>query len=304
MELRELRYFVAVAETLHFGRAAERLHITQPALSRQIRALETELGVQLFQRTKRSVQLTLAGQTFLEKARQVLHHAEQAVLTTQSVARGETGQLRIGFTPSALRQLVPRVVRVFRNRYPDVQLTMMQRCTEDQVAAFRANQIDVGFLYPPLADERLVTTPLLKETLVVALPQDHPLTRHEALKLSELANESMILHPRAEGPHLYDQIIQRCEQAGFRPRVVQEAVASQTRIGLVAAGMGITLVPETLKDTLDSTVTYRSLRGTFLSLQLAIAHRRDVDSPIVQRFCKLVSELHKSESPRSVQPSR
>ncbi|MEM8808594.1 MAG: LysR family transcriptional regulator [Cyanobacteria bacterium P01_G01_bin.38] len=291
MELRDLRYFVAVAENLHFGRAAERLHMTQPALSRQIRALEVELEVQLFRRTKRSVQLTIAGQAFLKEARQILYQSEQAVSTTRRVARGEMGELRLSFTPSALRHVLPKIVRAFRDRYPDVQLTMTERCTLDQVEAFRASQIDVGFLYPPVDDKRLTITPLRTEPLVIALPQDYPLATRPHLKLSDLAAEPFILHPRLEGPYLYDQIIQLCEQAGFRPNVVQEAVASQTRIGLVAAGMGITFVPETLKDTVDSTVVYRKLKGVSLSLELAIARRQDNLSPIVQHFLNIVEEM-------------
>ena len=293
MELRDLRYFVAVAEALHFRQAAERLHITQPALSRQIHALEAELDVQLFHRSKRSVKLTLAGQTFLEEARQILRHAEQAVLTTQRTARGEMGQLRLSFTPSALRGIVPEIVRGFRDRYPDVQLTMTERCTQDQVEAFLAHQLDVGFLYPPIDNTLLTITPLRTETLVVALPQDHPLALHTSLKLSDLANEPFILHPRQEGPHLHDHIVSLCQQAGFRPQIIQEAVASQTRIGLVAAGMGITLIPETLKDQEAPAVIYRNLQGVALSLQLAIARRSDDFSPVVQHFFQLVEERFK-----------
>ena len=293
MELRDLRYFVAVAEELHFGRAAERLHITQPALSRQIRALETELEAPLFHRTKRSVQLTIAGQTFLAEARQILHHAEYAVLATRRVARGEMGQLRLSFTASALRSVVPEIVRVFRDRYPDVQIAMTEQCTQDQVEAFRTHQVDVGFLYPPVDDKLLLTTPLRKEMLVVALPENHPLIQPEPLRLSDLATEPFILHPRQEGPHLYDQIIDLCQQAGFHPNVIQEAVTSQTRIGLVAAGMGITFVPETLKDTGNTAVIYRNLQGAAPSLQLAIAHRYDHFSPVIQQFFKIVEELLK-----------
>ena len=290
MELRDLRYFVAVAEDLHFGRAAERLHMTQPALSRQIRALESDLEVQLFHRTKRRVQLTIAGQTFLEEAREILRHADDAVLNTRRVARGEIGQLRLSFTPSALRSVVPEVVRAFRDCYPDVQLTMTEHCTQDQVEAFRAHEVDVGFLYPPIDEKLLAITPLQTEELVIALPTIHPLASHNPLSLSDLATEPFILHPRREGPYLYDQILHLCLQAGFRPYVIQEAVTSQTRIGLVAAGMGITFVPETLKDSVNSTITYCNVQGAAPSLQLAIARRHDNNSPIVQHFFQIVTE--------------
>ncbi|MEO1298430.1 MAG: LysR family transcriptional regulator [Cyanobacteria bacterium J06636_16] len=293
MEIRDLRYFAAVADTLHFGRAAERLHMTQPALSRQIRSLEAELEVQLFHRTKRSVRLTIAGQAFLADAQQILQHVEQAVSTTRRTARGEMGHLRLSFTTSALRSVVPKIVREFRNRYPDVQLTMTERCTHEQVEAFRAHQLDVGFLYPPVDEKLLAITPLHTETWVVALPQDHPLALRQPLTLSDLATESFILLPRREGPYLYDQIIHLCQQAGFYPNVVQEATACQTRAGLVAVGIGIAFVPEVLQDTGNSAVVYRNLKGDAPSLQLAIAHRRDDDSPIVQHFFQVVEETFK-----------
>ena len=294
MELRDLRYFVAVAEDLHFSRAAERLHMTQPALSRQIRALEAELEVQLFYRTKRSVKLTVAGQAFLEDAQQILHHVDQAMSTARRTARGETGQLRLSFTTSALRSVVPGVVREFRNRYPDVQLTMTERSTREQVEAFQAHQLDVGFLYPPVDEKLLAITPIQTETWVVALPKEHPLALHQPLRLSDLATESFIMHPRQEGPYFYDQIIHLCQQAGFRPHVVQEVAACQTRSGLVAVGIGIAFVPEALQNAGDTAVVYRQLKGNAPSLQLAIVRRRDDCSPIVQHFFQIFEEILKN----------
>lgn len=291
IELRDLRYFVAVAQSLHFRHAAQQLHITQPALSRQIRALEVRINVQLFHRTKRSVQLTVAGQTFLAEAQQVLQQAEQAVLTTQQVARGEIGQLKLSFTPSALRSIVPTAVRIFRARYPHVQLSMKEQCTQDQVEAFRQNQIDIGFLYPPIDEKLLITMPLRTEPLVIALPNNHPLAMQDWLKLDDLAAEPFILHPRKEGPHLYDQIFECCKQAGFQPNVAQEAVASQTRLGLVAAGMGVTFVPETLKDIVNPALTYRNWPEPALSLQLSMVRRRGIVPPTVHQFFDIVEEL-------------
>jgi DNA-binding transcriptional LysR family regulator len=292
MELHDLRYFVAVAEDLHFGRAAERLHMTQPALSRQIQALEAELGVQLFQRTKRSVQLTIAGQAFFEEAKQILRHMEQAIQTTKRVARGEAGQLRLCFTASALRNVLPEIVRVFRDRYPDVQLTLNERCTRDQVVAFQQHQVDVGFLYPPVDEKLLALQPIADEVWIVALPKGHYLVDQKHLTLDALANEAFILHPRQAGPTFYDQTIRLCEQAGFSPNVVQEVETSQTRVGLVAAGMGITFVPEHLQNTGDDAVIYRRLEGAAPKLQLAIARRRDNFSPIVQQFLHVIDELN------------
>ncbi len=300
MELHDLRYFVAVAEDLHFGRAAERLHMTQPALSRQIQALEAEIDVQLSQRTKRSVKLTIAGQAFFEEAKQILCHTEQAIQTTQRVARGEVGQLRLSFTASALRTVLPEIVRVFRAHYPDVQLTMNERCTQDQVVAFENHQVDVGFLYPPVDEKLLALQPIADEVWIIALPKEHHLADQASLTLSELANEAFILHPRQEGTAFYDQIVRLCEQAGFSPNVVQEVETSQTRVGLVAAEMGITFVPEHLQNVGDGNVIYRRLQGAAPQLQLAIARRRDNFSPIVQQFLQVVEALNQRPQAESI----
>lgn len=291
MELHDLRYFVAVAEDFHFSRAAKRLHMTQPALSRQIQALEAELEVQLFRRTKRSVQLTLAGQTFFEEAKQILSQSQQAIHKTRRVARGEVGELRLSFTASALRSVLPKIVRVFRDRYPDVQIVMNECCTQEQVVAFQNHQIDVGFLYPPINEKSLILQPVSDEVWIVALPKGHPLSTERQLALNALADEQFILHPRQAGPVFYDQIIQLCEQAGFSPSVVQEVETSQTRVGLVAAGMGITFVPEYLQNVADTEVVYRRLKGDAPKLQLAIAYQHDNFSPIVQQFLHVIEEL-------------
>ena len=297
MELRDLRYFVAVAEQLHFGRAAERLHMTQPALSRQIRALEEEIEVQLFHRSKRKVQLTLAGQTFLEEARQILRHAERAVSNARRAARGETGQLTLSFTAAALRSVVPKILQVFRDRYPEVRLTMSEQCTHDQVEALLDRKIDVGFLHPPIDETRLASISLGTDICVVVLPQNHPLARKDPLTLRDLARESFLLHPRREGPYFYDRILHLCQEAGFYPHVVQEVTANQTRVGLVAAGMGVTFIPETLKDLGDTSVVFRHLQGEAPSLPLAIACRGDNVSPIVRHFWEIIEEIRVETKP-------
>lgn len=288
MELHDLHYFVAIAEELHFHRAAERLHITQPALSRQIRALETELGVLLLQRTQRQVQLTVAGEIFLAEARAILQRTEQAVQLTQRAARGEIGQLKIGFVAPALRGILPAIIRVFRDRYPDVQLLLSEQRTQEQVEAFHAHQIDVGVLYPPVGESLLNVVPIATENWVVALPKHHPLASQQHLSLHDLAQAAFILHPRSEGPVFYDHVLRLCEQAGFYPNIVQEAGVSQTRIGLVALGMGVTFVPPHLQTDADPDIAYRPLHDVSLSLNLAIACRRDHCSPIVQQFFNVV----------------
>lgn len=291
MELRYLRYFVAVAEELHFGRAAKRLYMTQPALSKQIRRLENELELQLLHRTKRTVELTAAGKAFLPEARRILQQAEEAVQVAKRAARGEVGHLRIAFTASAMHSVLPEILKNFRDRYPKVKLDLTEFCTLDMVEVLRVEKADLGFLHPPVDAPFLKLQPMPGENLVVALSQNHPLVERESLPLAALANEPFILHPRYEGPVLYDQIVNLCKQAGFEPRVVHEEVKNQTRVGLVAAGLGITFVPQSLQNAGLSGVVYRPLSGSAPELQLAVAWRGDRVSPVLQGFLQIVQQL-------------
>ncbi|MDJ0702623.1 MAG: LysR substrate-binding domain-containing protein [Leptolyngbyaceae cyanobacterium MO_188.B28] len=291
MELHSLRYFVAVAEELHFGRAATRLHITQPALSRQIRGLEAELGIELLKRTKRTVELTEAGATFLVEVRKALQQVESAIHMAQRVARGEIGALRIAFTASAMHTVLPKILKQFRDRYPKVTLEMTELCTLDQVDALRTEIVDVGFLHPPIEAPFLKLYALQGEKLIVALPQTHPLARQQHLSLKALAAESFILHPRYEGPILYDQIVTLCRNAGFEPDIVHEAVKNQTRVGLVAAGLGVAFVPESLQSSGLTGVAYCTLVGESPDLQLAAAWRQQGGSPVAEGFLQVVRQI-------------
>ncbi|MEL6385074.1 MAG: LysR substrate-binding domain-containing protein [Cyanobacteria bacterium J06626_18] len=291
MKLHAFHYFVAVAEELHFGKAAARLQITQPALSRQIHRLETELGIQLLKRTKRTVELTEAGVAFLSEIRKALQQVDAAVQVAQRVARGEVGSLRIAFTPSSMHTVLPEILKYFRDRYPDVELAMTEICTLDQINGLRTETLDLGFLHPPIDDALLNLYPLQSERLLVALPQTHVLAQQPQIPLKSLATESFIMHPRYEGPVLYDQFLTLCKQAGFEPRIVYEEVKHQTRIGLVAAGMGITFVPESLQKAGLTGVSYAPLMGESLELQLAVAWRRHEMSPVIERFLQVVEQI-------------
>lgn len=291
MELHSLRYFVAVAEELHFGRAAARLHITQPALSRQIQGLEEELDVKLLQRTKRTVELTEAGTAFLVEVRKALQQVESAIHIAQRAARGEVGSLRIAFTPSAMHTVLPTMLKQFRDRYPNVKLELSELCTLDQVNTLRTETIDVGLLHPPIDAPFLHLHPLQGENLVVALPQTHPLAKQKQLRLKSLAGEPLILHPRYEGPVLYDQILNLCRNAGFEPHIVHEEVKHQTRVGLVAAGIGITFVPASLQQSGLAGVSYRALIGASPELQLALAWQQERMSPVLQAFLQVAQHV-------------
>lgn len=283
MELRHLRYFVAVAQELHFGRAAERLGITQPVLSDQIRRLETLLGVQLLYRTKRVVQLTEPGRMFLTDAMRLLEQVEVAVVTVQRAAQGKLGKLAVGYTGPALYTVLPEILRTFRDRYPDVELTLHELCTPEQEAALLADEIQVGFLHPPI-DAPVQLHEVLCESMVVALPERHPLVNQHSVSIKDLAQEFFILFPRTVGPNLYSQIMTLCAQAGFSPKVVQEVTPQPTMIGLVAAGIGIAFVSASLQSISRPGVVYRSLQEAAPVLRLAIAWKEEARSPALQNF--------------------
>lgn len=291
MELRHLRYFVAVAEELHFGRAAERVHIAQPPLSQQIRRLEDELGVQLFDRTKRRVELTLAGRAFLGEARQTLARAEQAVRAAQQASRGEVGELAVGFVGSATYLIVPLVLRTFRHRFPKVELLLEELSPAEQAERLRLGQIHVGFFRSVSDDEALTFEWILEERLVMALPKSHRLARQHRVELAKLAGDSFVLFPRAIGPGFYDLIVSQCRRAGFTPRVALEASSVQTIVGLVAAGMGVALVPASCQNFRRAGVIYKAIREPGPTVKMAVAWRRDDRSPVLRAFLEVVREV-------------
>lgn len=292
MELRHLRYFVAVAEEGHVTRAAERLGIQQPPLSQQIQALERELETRLFRRLPRGVELTPAGRAFLDEARAILGRAEQAVAAARRAACGEAGRIGLGFTSSASFQpFVPRVIRAFREAHPLVALAMEESGTLELVKALQARAIDVAFIRSPVpAAANLVVSPILDEPMFVALPSGHTLAgSSEPLPLTELAGETFILYRRPVGPGLHDAIISACDRAGFSPIIGQEAPRMLSTLSLVAAGLGVSLVPASMSRLEADGVAYRALAAsTQLTAPLNLAHRRDEASAVVRGFITLI----------------
>lgn len=291
MELRQLKYFITVAEELHFGRAAESLHLSQPALSKQIQALEDSLEIQLFERTKHWVKLTIAGQKFLETAYRILHEVEEGIQVTRQVATGEMGKLRIGFTEATLFSLAPDIVKTYREQYPQVELVLTSGGTETHVEALRTHQIDLGFVYLPIREPSLSIHPLFEEVYIAALPASHRLARQKQIALQALATEPLIFYPRSLAPVLYANFIKCCEQAGFVPKIVQEAELAQTRLGLTAAGVGITFVLANMQNLSAKGVVYRPLTGNFLTLKLALTWRQNESSPVVHECIKLLKKM-------------
>jgi DNA-binding transcriptional LysR family regulator len=286
MELRHLRYFVAVAEELNFGRAAERLRISQPPLSQQIRKLEDELGVRLFYRTKRRVELTEAGGLFLDEARKTLRQAERAARVARLAGRGELGSLSLRFVGSAAYGVLPELLRAFRQEYPGVRLELRTMTTLEQAEALESGEIGLGVLRPPL-DGDLELLPVAREPLMAVLPEGHVLADRDTVPLAALAGEDFVLWPRRSGSAVYDRILGLCAEAGFSPRITQESEEHQVIAGLVAAGFGVSLVIGDPKLFSGRGVVFRTVRDPGWSWELALAHRRRRGSPAVRAFVEL-----------------
>lgn len=298
MELRHLRYFVTVAEELHFGRAARKLHISQPPLSMQIRSLEEELGVTLLNRNQRHVALTHAGNAFLGEARHILARLEQAVLMTRRAGRGEIGELAIGFISVADYNVLPIVLREFRARYPLVNLTLRESTSDTQLQDLVAGRIDVGFLLPPVAHPALSSAPILREPLIAALPDRHPLARKPGkLALAKLKDAPFILFPRAMAPGMYDDILSFCRSAGFSPRVEQEAVQMQTIVSLVSAELGVALIPASLTNLQRTGVTYKAIRESGPLTEVHLVWRSGEEMPTLRVFVDLALQAAGASRP-------
>jgi DNA-binding transcriptional LysR family regulator len=300
IELRHLRYFIAVAEELHFGRAAERLHIAQPPLSQQIRQLETELGFQLFHRTKRSVKLTEAGQIFFIESQRLFRQLDQAIAIGRQTSRGEVGQLVIGFVSSTAYNVLPDILRTFRATVPTVKLELHELTTDQQLQWLRENRLDIGLLRPPVEDSAFQLATIFQEPLVVALPEAHPLAAATEISPQDLTPESFIIFPRTLAPGLYDQIISLCQQAGFSPTVVQEAIQMQTIISLVAAEMGVAIVPLSLQNLQRTGVIYKRFNQETPQAAIALIYKKDDITPTVQKFLDIVQQV--TEHPEPAEP--
>jgi DNA-binding transcriptional LysR family regulator len=289
IDLRHLRYFLVVAEELHFSRAAERLDIAQPPLSQMIRRLEDELGVSLFHRTKRQVSLTDAGVVFCEEAKRTLAQAERAIRCARRANSGELGRLMVGFIGSAAYSVLPLIVRRFRERYPDVDLTLQELSTIQQVHALRNGQLQVGFLRPFGPEPALRSKVILQEPLMIALPEHHRLSPQAKIRMRMLADEPFILFPRTLAPELYDQIISLCQHARFSPHVVQEAMQLPTIVSLVAAGIGVAVIPASLQNLGRTGVSYRAIREPTPKAELVVAWSTEKPSVLLESFLRVVT---------------
>jgi DNA-binding transcriptional LysR family regulator len=274
-ELRQLRHFVAVAERLHFGRAAAALHISQPPLSRSIRSLEARVGATLLARSRRRVELTPEGARFLQEAKRVIAQLERAVEEVGRMAAGAGGRLRIGFVSLADYGVLPGLLKAYKAARPGVALSLREMLTPEQAAALAAGELDFGLLLPPVSVPDLEHLVVQRERFLAALPARHRLARaRDPLAVRELADEAFVMVPREIAPGLHDIVAGLAARAGFAPRVAQEALQMQTVVSLVSSGLGVALVPSSLANLGRRGVAYREIADPHPRLDLWLAWRR------------------------------
>jgi DNA-binding transcriptional LysR family regulator len=287
-DLRRLRYFVAVAEELHFGRAARRLNVSQPPLSVQIRTLEREIGASLLVRTQRRVELTEAGRVLLEDARRLLSQAEAAVVHSRRAAEGAVGRLTLGFVSTVDYSILPPLVRRFRQKHPGIALKLLELTGDRQQALLQAGELDLGLSILPSPAAGLTMRPVFREPLIAAVPAIHPLAGRRRITLRALAREPFIQFPRELAPGLYDLAIAACQKADFTPHLAQEAIQMQTILGLVAAGLGVALVPRCMSKLQRPDVRYLALDARGFAVETVASWHSENRAPAL---AALIAEL-------------
>ncbi len=291
IELRHIRYFIAVAEELHFGRAARRLGISQPPLSLQIRQLESEIGVTLFHRTSRSVSLTDGGRALLAEGKRVLAEFVGLAESVRRSASGESGSLTVAFTASIMFQTLPLIIRRFRERFPRVHVELREIGTGAQLVALRTGELDVGFVRQPPPDHQLKFETVMLEPLVLVLSRTHPLAKRKTVSLRDVANDDWVLFPHDHTPGFHAQVMALCHNAGFNPRIVQVSREIYTTVSLVDAGIGVTIIPATVTAKGWKGVRSFPIRSKLGSTRIAAAWRKDNGNPTVAGFMDIARSV-------------
>lgn len=290
MDLRHLRYFIAVAEELNFTRAADRLHIAQPPLSQQIRHLEEELGVTLLHRTKRHVELSEAGQVFLDHARKILRSTEVAAVQARRAQRGEIGRLSVGFFEHMSYTLLPPIFRAYRERFPDVDVDVRWFPVIGQADALRRGDVDISFMRPGTDSEDITTEVLVTEPFVIAVPASHPFATEDSLSLRDCAAERFVMYTPHLAPDFHDMILRMCATAGFTPRVALEVGQVYTCLGLVSSGIALAFVPSSVQRIHLDHVVYKPLRSRSLPVEVMLGWRRTNTSSLIGAFVETAKE--------------
>jgi len=293
IELRHLRYFVAVAEELHFGRAAQRLHLSQPPLSQQIRKLEQMLGHPLLTRTSRSVSLTAAGEAFLQSARRTLRNVQRDIDETQRIARGEVGSLHIGFVGSGMLTGLPAIFRAYHQAYPRVHLHLHESFTSRVMEGLGDGSLDAGILRDGDPADGLNVTSIFSEPYVAVLPANHPRAKQKSISPAALRDEPFVYFPRAAGARAFEKPLTIFEQYGFRPNIVQEASHWLTILRLIGAGLGVSIAPECVRTIASPDVVCLTLRDTNVLSTLELASLVGESRTIVERFAQIVKSARR-----------
>jgi DNA-binding transcriptional LysR family regulator len=303
MELRHLRYFVAVAETLNFRRAAKRLHISQPPLTTQLRQLEEEIGAKLLERNSHHVALTAAGGVFLQSCRQLLDDADAAAQAARRAARGEAGRLAIGFLASLAHGIVPTLLRDYRRRFPNVELTLAEMDTSQQVEELSDRRLDIGLMgaWAPLEKTELESVVIAQEPLIAALPEDHSLARRPSFPLAALAHEKFVLASRQNASGYNRWLVRICEEAGFKPQIARESYRRTTTVlNYVAAGFGVTVVPAQFSRVPTSGIVFVPLGQRTPRYRYSAVWHRTGRTPVVEGFLAMVQALKPRTTARLV----
>lgn len=296
MDIKQVRSFLVVADTLNFTRAARQLHLSQPALSTQIKALEDHLGAALFMRNRSMVRLTPAGQGFLPDAQGLLDRIREIERRVASLAAGDLGELRLGFVASATLEIVPAIVLTFRKRYPRVSLELRNLQTVGQVEALRAGSLDAGFVRMPLPEKGFSVTRIHSEPFAIVLAKDHPLAQEKVLSVGHLARESFVCYGRRWAPDFFEAWTGICRNAGFMPEVIQETGDMHTALALVAAGLGVGIMPEGLTRNYSRVLRIKPLPTEKVRSEIGLAMASDRSSPLLRHLLLTAKDVVRSDA--------